>query len=412
MSREDEQLEEFRRRAREWLASKAPEHGWLRGEAPVDETEEQRLARARECQRMLHDAGFAGITWPTEYGGQGLTNREQVVFNREASHYELPTTVFIVGLGMCAPTILALGTEEQKRRYLPPLVRGEEIWCQLFSEPGAGSDVAGLEASARRDGDEWVLNGQKVWTSAAHHARFGIVLARSEPDVPKHRGLTMFVLDMQAPGVTIRPLRQMNGQAQFNEVFLDDVRLPADAILGEVNEGWRAAITTLMNERVSIGAGRSSGDAHEAVELIELAQRRARAGDANVRQALADVYVRERILRMLGQRITDAVMAGRVPGPEGSIAKLAGSGLSKRSAELAVDLVGAGATAWAPTEAGADRWADVLLLAPGLSIAGGTDEVLRNVIGERVLGLPKEPDHSRDLAFSEVRRRVSEQGSV
>ena len=398
-------LEGYRRDVRSWLEEHAPRHNWLRGAGRAyDRAEnETRLRLGRECQRLLYDAGYAGITWPREYGGQGLGNREQVVFNQEASVYDLPLGIFVIGLGMCGPTLLAVGDEEQKQRYLPPLIRGDEIWCQLFSEPGAGSDLAAVETRATRDGEQWVLRGQKVWTSAAQFARYGIILCRSDPDVPKHAGLTMFVLDMTAPGVTVRPLRQMNGVARFNEVFLDDVVVSAADVVGEVNRGWQAALATLMSERVAIGAGRPSGDAHDAATLIEAARASGRAADPVLRQRLADVYTRERLLALLGQRVTDAVLAGRPPGAEGSLAKLAGSALAKCSADVGVALHGCSAAAW-PQDDGGGHWAGVLLLTPGLSIAGGTDEVLRNVIGERVLGLPKDPDVSKDVPFRELQR--------
>ena len=398
-------LEDYRRGVRSWLEEHAARHHWLRGDGRrYDRLDnDTRLRLGKECQRLLHDAGYAGITWPREYGGQGLSNREQVVFNQEASAYDLPLGIFVIGLGMCGPTVLAVGSEAQKQRYLPPMLRGDEIWCQMFSEPGAGSDLAAVETRAVRDGDQWVLRGQKVWTSAAQYARYGIILCRTDPDVPKHAGLTMFVLDMTAPGVTVRPLRQMNGMARFNEVFLDDVVVGGGDVVGEVNRGWQAALATLMSERVAIGAGRPSGDAHDADTLIAAARATGRARNPVLRQRLADVYARERLLRWLGQRVTEAVLAGRPPGPEGSLAKLAGSQLAKRSADVGVALHGSSALAWQGGDGGG-HWADVLLLTPGLSIAGGTDEVLRNVIGERVLGLPKDADVSKDVPFRELQR--------
>jgi alkylation response protein AidB-like acyl-CoA dehydrogenase len=379
-------------------------HGWLRTEhrsaaavrpqaSDVDGLTAY-LARARACQALLYEAGFAGLSWPREWGGQGRSNREQVVFNEESQPYDLPLIPYTIGLGMCGPTILAVGTPEQKRRYLPPMLRGEEIWCQMFSEPGAGSDVAGLQTRAERTGDGWRINGQKVWTSGAHYCRFGMLLARTSPEAPKHRGLTMFVLDMQAPGVTVRPLRQMNGAAGFNEVFLDDVMIPAESVLGAVDDGWRTSLVTLMNERVSIGAGRPTGEVPTAEALTRLAVGNGAADDTAVAVAIAEIaeiYVRERVLQLLSHRMNSAILRDRPPGPEGSVAKLVATDLARRAATLAVRLAGPGAQAWAPDDPGADHWAAVLLMTPGLSIAGGTDEIMRNVIGERVLGLPKEP---------------------
>jgi alkylation response protein AidB-like acyl-CoA dehydrogenase len=394
-------LEEFRLRVRNWLADEAPRHGWLRdrhrsasaARPRADDPEGQRryLERARHCQRYLYDSGFAGLSWPREYGGQGLSNREQVVFNEESQRYDLPLIPYTIGLGMCGPTLLALGTEEQKQRYLRPMLTGEEIWCQMFSEPGAGSDVAGLSTRATRVEDGWRINGQKVWTSGAHYARYGILLARTSPHLPKHRGLTMFVLDMQHEGVEVRPLVQMNGAAGFNEVFFDDVIVGDDDLIGIVDDGWRASLVTLMNERVAIGAGRPTGEIPDARSLAELAVDRGLQAAGAIGDVIAEVYVRERVLELLSQRISGAILRGQVPGPEGSVAKLVSSDLARRAASVAGTLAGPGSQAWSSTDPRGDHWAAVLLMTPGLSIAGGTDEIMRNILGERVLGLPKEP---------------------
>ena len=224
------------------------------GRAPSDDApNEVRLARNRRCLTLLHEAGLGAISWPTEYGGQGLTHRHQVIFNHEVAGYSLPLGMFIIGHGMCAPTLLAYGTDHQKHRHLPPLLRGDEIWCQLFSEPGAGSDLAAVQCRAERDGDDWIITGQKVWTSGAHNAAFGLLLARSDPSASRHAGLTTFIIDMSHPDVDVRGLRDMSGATRFNEVFFDECRLGPGALLGEVGAGWKSAITTLMNERVSIG---------------------------------------------------------------------------------------------------------------------------------------------------------------
>src|SRR2546423_1658122 len=250
---------------------------------------EDTLAQQKALQAKLYEAGFAGITWPAEYGGQGLTNRHQMIWAQESGGYELPT-IFTIGLGMCGPTVLTHGTEEHKERYIRPMLRGDEVWSQLFSEPGAGSDVASLQTRAIRDGDEWVVNGQKAWTSGAHYSDWGIGLARTDPDQPKHRGISMFILDFKAPGVTVKPLRQMTGGANFNEVFFDDLRIPHDYLLGDVNEGWRCAITTLMNERVAIGAGGGGGRAGGVDSLIRAARRRGLDKDPVMRQRLVDAW--------------------------------------------------------------------------------------------------------------------------
>ncbi|HEY6378179.1 MAG TPA: acyl-CoA dehydrogenase family protein [Candidatus Dormibacteraeota bacterium] len=398
-----EDIAPFRARLQTWLADQAPRHGWLAGTRadpgrPLaeDSDAQARLARARACQRLLHDAGFAGITWPQEYGGQGLTNREQVVFNQEVGAYDLPLTPYAVGLGMCGPTVLAVGTQTQKRRYIEPMLRGDEIWCQLFSEPDAGSDVASLRTRAERAEGGWRLTGQKVWTSAAQYAAYGMILARTDPDVPKHAGLTMFILDMHAPGVTVRPLRQMNGASAFNEVFLDGVHVRDDAVLGEVNAGWSAAVVTLMTERVSIGTGVRSHDIPDAHELAAAAMDLGKGDDPVVRQAIAEVHIQEQILAAIGERISGAILAGDVPGPEGSVAKLVQSALVRRVAAVGWQIAGPAAQAWSEADPQAGRWSRVLLIAPGLSIAGGTDEIMRTIIGERVLGLPREPRVERD----------------
>jgi alkylation response protein AidB-like acyl-CoA dehydrogenase len=360
------------------------------------------IDRAKAFQTALFDAGLAGLMAPTAYGGQGLGLTEHLIWNEEASGYDIPTMPLLIGHGMCFPTVLAYGTPEQRDRYLRPLLRGDEVWCQLFSEPGAGSDVASLQTRAVRDGDEWIVNGQKVWTSGAHYSDFGILIARTDPDVPKHLGITMFILDMCSPGVTVKPLRQITGGANFNEVFLDDVRIPDSMRLGDVGGGWRASITTLMNERVAIGAGGAGGRTGAADELIRTARRRGVEGDPVVRQAIVDVLVRERILGYVGQRIRAAVLAGRDPGPEGSIAKLAGSALMRRVADIGVSISGPAGIAWTADDTRGDRWAMAVLGAPGGAIAGGTSEVMKNIIGERVLGLPKEPQVDRDVPFREL----------
>ncbi|WP_169588888.1 acyl-CoA dehydrogenase family protein [Antrihabitans stalactiti] len=399
-------LETFRIRARRWLEETAPAHGWLRepgaARRRIAEGDDDTVARNRECQGLLFDAGFAGLSWPTEYGGQGLGLREQIAFNEEARVFDLPLVAFIIGLGMCGPTILAAGTDEQKRRYIEPMLRGEEIWCQLFSEPGAGSDVAGLRTRAIRDGDEWVLNGQKVWTSGAHHSEFGIVLARTDRDVPKHKGLTMFIIDLRTPGVTMRPIRQIDGGEHFNEVFFDDVRIPHDNILGGEGKGWQTATTTLMNERVSLGAVRTLDDVHSSAALTELARQRGLLADESVRSDLVDLWMKETIVGLLAERVTAGIMRGQSPGPEGSITKLVRTEYSTASAELGFHLAGPEAAAWPSGSDNGDTWANTLLFVPSLTVAGGTDEILKNIIGERVLGLDKEPQVDRDVPFREL----------
>jgi len=386
---------DFRNRARTWLEQNAPRRG---GD---DEPGRAEIATQKAFQAKLYDAGFAGLTWPKEYGGQGLTNAEQIAFTQAARDFALPVGAFVIGLGMPGPTILELGSEEQKKRYLPRLLRGEEIWCQLFSEPSGGSDVAALITTAVRDGDAWVLNGQKVWTSGAQYSDYGAVIARTDPTVPKHNGITMFIVDMHAPGVTVRPLKVATGATPFNEVFFDQVRLPADSVIGEVNDGWHAAVVMLRNERVAIGtmaAPRTSPLSYHS--LSGLAGRLGRA-DGGLRRKLAELYARERSVRLFGQLLREEAMAGRDPGPRGSVAKLAGAELGVFASLVAADVLG-------PAAAGSDS-ADVravlnaMISAPGGSIAGGTNEIQRNIIGERVLGLPKDPGVDRSTPFNQLR---------
>ena len=393
-------LDAYRQQVRAWLAEQAPAQGWLPSEPAAlaadsedgARTAADTLARARRAQAALFEAGYTGISWPPEYGGQGLSNREQVVFNQESEQYDLPVFPFLIGLGMCGPTVLSAGTPEQKERYIRPMLRGEEIWCQMFSEPGAGSDVAGIRTRATRQFDgSWLVRGHKIWTSGAQYCDFGLLLARSDPDSTRHAGLTMFVVDMHSPGIRIEPLRQMNGGSGFNEIFFEDVVLPPDATVGEVGRGWHVAIVTLMNERVAIGAGRSRGGSAVSAELAGRARAAGRAGDSYLMDQIADIYVREQVLKYLSEAVNEAVLAGRTPGPQGSIAKLFSTDLGRRGNAAARRLAGSRAQAWEPGDAEAARQAQQLLSAPGWSIAGGTDEIMRNILGERVLGLAREP---------------------
>jgi len=352
-------------------------------------------------QRRLFDAGLAGLTVPAIYGGQGLGPEYDEVLQEEAAGHHLPTGVFTITLGMCVPVLLQHGTEEQKRRHIPPMLRADEIWCQLFSEPNAGSDIAGAQLRAIRDGDEWVLTGQKVWTSSAERAAFGMCIARTDPDVPKHRGLTMFIVPMDTPGITIRPLVQATGDAEFNEVFFDEAHVPAESLLGEPGKGWAVTISMLMNERTSLGAaGDSLLSGHTEPVLAEA--RRSGATTGVDRQVLADLYVREEIQRYVALQVRAAAEAGREPGPGGSIAKLAGSDLVRRAATAHIHQRGAAGMAWEADDTEAAAAARAFVHAPSLSIAGGTSEIQRNIIGERVLGLPREPEVDKDVPFRDV----------
>ncbi|MDQ1385108.1 MAG: hypothetical protein QOG65_2487 [Actinomycetota bacterium] len=388
----------WREEFRAWLEENAPE---FTGKPPEHDMEiggGDYLERAKRWQAAKFDAGFARITWEPEFGGRNGTTVEQIIFGQEESRFPVPNEAFIIGLGMIAPTLRAVGSDAQKDRYLTKLLRGEEIWSQLFSEPGAGSDVASLSTTATRDGDEWIINGQKVWTSGAQYSDYGEIVCRTNPEAEKHKGITAFIVDMKAPGVTIKPLKQMNGGAGFNEVFFDNVRVPHENVLGDVNEGWTVAITTLMNERVAIGSGGGGGGRGTVQQVIALAQQRGVNGDARVRQQLADLYTKTRIQKFLSMRTLTAATKGKIPGPEGSIGKLLGGRIMTQLGDLTVSLAGADAVA------GKTRLAQTMLAAPAGHIAGGSDEVMKNIIGERVLGLPGEPRPDKGVAWREVPR--------
>ena len=372
-------VEAFRTEARAFLAAHAaPDE---RGASVLEvftsrsEAEEAAWVEAnRRWQRRLFDAGFAGITFPEEVGGRGLTLAHALAWAEEESAFAVPRGLFGVTLEMVAPTLLAVGSPDQ-RQAVTRILRGEEVWCQLFSEPDAGSDLAALSTRARPDGDRWRLEGQKVWTSEARHARWGYVLARSDPDAPKHRGLTAFVVDLRQPGVAIRPLRQMTGGSSFNEVFFDGAVVEPDGVLGTVGGGWQVAMTTLGFERFST-FGRA---------MHRLVGRAVALGWATPtqRQAIAEVVTAHRVLGWLEDRLQAGVRAGEAPGAEGTLAKLAFVRLARLLGEATTSRLGADA------QLGDSDWQRILLSAPGLRIAGGTDEVLRSLVGERVLGLPR-----------------------
>jgi alkylation response protein AidB-like acyl-CoA dehydrogenase/AcrR family transcriptional regulator len=401
---ESAELAEFRQRVRAWLTENAEPKRAASDDDEGDAEFVVDLGAAKAFQAKLYDAGLAGLTWSKDVGGQGLSQEFQKVFNEEASNFSLPNGPFTIGLGMVMPTIIEYGTDEQKERYVRKALRGEEIWSQLFSEPGAGSDVASLQTKAVRDGDEWTINGQKVWTTGAQHSDFGAIIARTNPDAPKHRGISMFIVSFSQPGVNVVPLKQMNGGSGFNEVFFDDVKVPHSAMVGPQDEGWRCAIAMLANERVAIGTGNAAAKGDTGIgPLVNLARERGMLGDRLVRQAIADIYIRARIQGFSGLRVRSALQAGKQPGPEASIQKLASPGIAKRKAELGMILAGAGSIAWDPDAKRGDKWAKAMTSYPSSRIAGGTDEIQRNIIGERVLGLPKEPQVDRDQPFKELR---------
>ncbi|MBY0329063.1 MAG: acyl-CoA dehydrogenase family protein [Acetobacteraceae bacterium] len=372
----------------------------IRGRVP----DEELLRRAREWQALKAEAGFAAITWAPEHGGRGGTPMEQVIYAQEEARFAVPRGVYEIGLGMCVPTVITHGTPDQHARHVAPAVRGEEIWCQLFSEPAAGSDVAGLRTRAVKDGEDWVINGQKIWTSGAHYADWGLLLARTDPHAAKHAGLTMFVIPMRAPGVEVRRIKQVAGTSNFNEVFFTDLRVPDSARVGAVGAGWKVGLTTLMNERLTVGGsvGTDFDEVFAFVRDLDTEDGPAIRNPA-VRERLAEWYVRSRGLKYTRFRTITRLSRGQTPGPESSIGKLVTAGKMQEIASFALDLQGAAGVvtdrAVAPMGA---LFQETLLSAPGLRIAGGTDEIMRNIIAERVLGLPGDVRVDRDRPFSEI----------
>ncbi|UVO51763.1 acyl-CoA dehydrogenase family protein [Sphingomonas sp. SUN019] len=386
----------YRATARDWLATNVAEH-----KAPSHADD---MAAARSWQARKAAAGYAQITWPKEWGGGGGTPIEGVIFGQEEAKHPVQYGYFSIGLGMCVPTVMAFANDDTKQRFVGPALRGEEIWSQLFSEPAGGSDVAAIRTRAIRDGDDWVVNGQKVWTSGAHYSDFGIVLVRTNPDVPKHKGLTMFWLDLRSPGIEIRPIHQMSGGSNFNEVYFTDVRIPDSQRLGDVDSGWKVALVTLMNERLAIGGGGGAGPA----DILRAARELDGADgplikDSAFRQRLADWHVQTEGLRNTRMRTMTALSRGQTPGPESSIGKIIAANQLQDIGNAAVeaeDQYGIiNDPALLPLKG---LFQSAVMNAPGLRIAGGTDEILKNIIAERVLGLPGEIRVDKDDAFKDL----------
>jgi alkylation response protein AidB-like acyl-CoA dehydrogenase len=356
----------------------------------------------RAWQRRLAEAGLAGVTWPPEFGGRALGPIEQVTVNQEISRAGVPGILDVIGIGMLGPCIIAHGSEQQKTRHLGPMLHGDEVWCQLFSEPAAGSDLAAVQARARRNEDgSWTLNGQKVWTTNAQFASYGLLLARTDADVPKHKGLTMFIVPMDAGGVTVRGLRQISGEAEFNEVFFDDVALDEDAVVGGVGNGWGTALTVLMYERLTIGFGSESfGSPARLGEA--LAADPAASADSDVRRRLGEIITELLAVRFNGYRALSALARGQIPGPEAGLAKVTMVNAAIAASDLGADVVGPDALD--PQS----QWSYLISFLPGLKSAGGTEQILRNTIGERVLGLPPEPRLDKGVPFSELRAKEKE----
>jgi alkylation response protein AidB-like acyl-CoA dehydrogenase len=391
---------EYRAKVRSWIEANKADAPPLGGAEPGKE--EAWIAERREWQRRLAEGGLAGVTWPAEFGGQGLGPLDQVIITQELQSAGVPGILDVIGIGMLGPTIIAHGTEDHKSRYLASMLSGEEIWCQLFSEPAAGSDLAGITTKAVvQDDGSWVLNGQKVWTTNAHFASYGLILARSDQDVSKHAGLTMFIVPMDAEGVTIRPLRQITGEAEFNEVFFDDVKLPADAVVGPVNGGWTVALTTLLFERLAIGGG-SEGFGYRADRFAAaIAGDETASADADVRQRLGHLATELLALRYTGYRLLTAIERGGLPGSEAALGKVTAVKAAIDAGDLIADVLG-------PEALEEGEWSYLISFLPGLKSAGGTEEILRNMVGERVLGLPTEPRLDKGIPFTELRARERE----
>jgi alkylation response protein AidB-like acyl-CoA dehydrogenase len=380
---------EFRDEVRTWLEENHP------GPEPEAGLEEV-MAFRREWQGKLHEAGWAGISWPKEYGGRGATLIEQAIFVGEAAQQEAPSPANVLGLAMGGPVVIAHGTEEQKARYLEPILTAEEIWCQGFSEPESGSDLASLKTKAVKDGDEWVVTGQKVWTTFAQYAKWCMLVARTDPDAPKHKGLTYFLMDMEQEGVEAKPLVQITGEGEFNEVFIEGARIPDENVVGGVGNGWSVAITTLMNERAGLAFGAIAQIANSLKRLAQLAREtrvngHVAAEDPVIRQRLAQLQIEAETMRLNAYRGLTKTMQSGIPGPEGSLGKWQWADINQRISELALEIEGA----YAPLDRGAEHavaggaWQYGFLRSRANSIEGGTTDILKNIIAERVLGLPR-----------------------
>ena len=393
----------FRKQCRSWLEENAK---YKSGNSkPNDFANKEALKEAKSWQKKKYDAGWAMLHWPKEYGGIGASAIERIIWSNEESKFDVPKGIFEIGLGMCGPVLMEYATEQQKKRYLPPMAEGKEIWCQLFSEPSAGSDVAGLSSKAEKDGDYWIINGQKVWTSGAHYSDYGILVVRHDASLQKHKGLTFFFVDMKSPGITVKPIKQITGTAGsgagFNEVYFDNVRIPDSQRLGEIGDGWKVAITTLMNERLAVGDARGT----DIEEALNLAKEKDDDGDAliknqAVRDKLADWFCQASGLKYTKFRTMSALSKGEAPGPEASITKVVSAGKLQEIGNFGIDT--GDMAGMLLDEDNWDPFQSAWLGAPGLRIAGGTDEILKNIIAERVLGLPQDPRADKGVPFNEI----------
>ena len=397
----------FRAEARRWLEGEAEPlaagesrptlYDWRRRPRALEQAKEWMLRKAQ--------ARWACLTWPKEFGGRAASRIEQAIWDQEEARFRTPPNMFTIGQGMLGPAIMEHGTAAQRERYLGPILQGAEVWCQLFSEPAAGSDLAGLNTRATREGDDWIIEGQKIWTSGAQYCDFGMLLARTSPENPKHHGITYFIVDMRTAGIEVRPIRQMNGTSGFNEVFFSQVRVPDRNRVGPVDEGWRGALTTLMHERQTLSGGASGPGFAEVFALARESRWRGRSAlrDAYVRDSLADMHIRLKGIEYARYRSLSALSRGAAPGAESSIGKLVGAQLRQQIASFALELLGPGASSLSVEDSPLGAlFADAYLAAPGARIAGGTDEVLRNIVAERILGLPPEPRLDKKIPYSEI----------
>ena len=394
---------EFRAKCRAWLEANAELKTKKTNSAKnMNIGNKSLLEAAAEWQKKKYDAGWAMIHWPKEFGGIGATPIERIIWAQEESKFNVPKGVYEIGLGMAGPVMMEYASDEQKERYLPPMAEGKEIWCQLFSEPSAGSDVAGLRSKAVQDGENWIVNGQKVWTSGAHFSDFGILVVRHDPGLEKHKGLTFFFVDMKSPGIEVKPIKQLTGGSSFNEVYFNDVVIPDSQRLGEIGDGWKVAITTLMNERLAVG----DADGVDANEAFELAKKHDKDGELliennAVRESIADWYCEASGLKNTKLRTMSALSRGDTPGPEASITKIVSANKLQAIGNFGMDSSDMSGMLM-------DEKSDFIKFqmawmgAAGLRIAGGTDEILKNIIAERVLGLPQEARADKGLAFKDI----------